>query len=778
MKTRLFVVLSLIFLAASAFAEGTRSWEQSKMDELEKGTANGVAIRSDGTLELAPAFKPIVTTRSAYIWSGVAGADGAIYLGAGSPARVYRVTPDGESTVIFESQELQVQALAVGANGVIYAATSPDGKVYTLQPPSKAAAPAKSPARSKDESSTGDTPWNASVFFEPKTKYIWQLALDASNRLYVATGDHGEIFRVSPTGEGTLFFKSDEAHIRTLAFDPKGNLVAGSDSSGLIYRISPTGEAFVLYSAPKKEITALAVDKAGNIFAAGVGDKRPPSAVTSMPPIPPRPAATAPPAAVLAAPGARAATTTAAPAAPVLPPALHATGAVGSEVYEIAPDGSPKQLWSSREEVVYALAFDAQGTLLAGTGNKGRIFAIRSEHQFTDLVKASATQVTAFAKAPSGGVYVCTSNLGKLFLLGGAPEEEGSFQSDVFDAHIFSRWGRAAVRGQGRFELWARSGNVDNPDRNWSSWTQADLNKDTPIAMPPARFVQWKAILRTGTPPAAISSVLLYYLPKNVAPVVDEVVVLTGTRFNSPPRPAGGEIGIGANNAPLRSEPPPTSVRDRTSIGIRWSAHDENDDQLMYALYYRGDQETQWKLLKDKIAEKFYSLDAGLLPDGGYQIKVVASDEPSHSPAEALTGERESARFEVDTTPPRIDNLTASMSGNSLRVSFRASDTFSVIRRAEFSVDAGDWQTIEPIGELSDARTESYQFSVPLATAQSSCQCTTPAISTGRGRQRSTARTADNNMPPVAAGEEHVVVVRVWDHFENMAAAKTVVRGK
>src|SRR4029077_15424069 len=110
----------------------------------------------------------------------------------------------------------------------------------------------------------------------------------------------------------------------------------------------------------------------------------------------------------------------------------------GSEVYRIAPDGSPSRIWNSREDIVYALAFDQRGRLLAGTGNRGHVFAIRGEDEFTDLLKASATQVTAFASAPQGGLYASTSNLGKVFRLSATPESEGSYESDVFDAHIFS----------------------------------------------------------------------------------------------------------------------------------------------------------------------------------------------------------------------------------------------------------------------------------------------------------------------------------------------------
>src|SRR5208337_4597298 len=131
-------LLSALILSTFALAEGTRTWEQSKFEELTKGTAKGIALRSEGGLELAPAFKALATTPSTYIWSITSDSAGNIYAAAGSPARVYRITPDGQSTTIFEPQELQVQSLVVDRNdkkGIVYAATAPDGKVYRLEPP-------------------------------------------------------------------------------------------------------------------------------------------------------------------------------------------------------------------------------------------------------------------------------------------------------------------------------------------------------------------------------------------------------------------------------------------------------------------------------------------------------------------------------------------------------------------------------------------------------------------------------------------------------------------
>jgi hypothetical protein len=715
-----------------------------------------VAIRSSGGLELAPSFKLLYATPSTYIWAVVADESGNVYAATGSPARVYRITPDGTATIIFEPQELQVQTLEVAPKGVIYAATAPDGKVYKIEPrpQEKNAGGKRSKSSEKDlpkevakdtAKPALDPSWTSSEYFAPGTKYIWDLVLDKAGNLYVATGDHGEIYKVTPRGEHSLFFKSDDTHIRVLALDAKGNLIAGTDGSGLVYRISPTGDGFVLYSAPKKEITALALDREGNIFAAGVGEKRAgagssassssalslgsSSSESSGPPSP---------------------TTAPAPSTSRVGPFPFPGGSSngGSDIYRIAADGSPSRIWTSHEDIVYALAFDSQNKLLAGTGNRGHVFAIDGQDEFSDLLKAPASQVTGFAKAPAGGLYAATSNLGKIFLLGPGPEREGSYESDVFDAKVFSRWGRAEFRGAGNVDLLARSGNVDNPDRNWSPWKQVDLAKDAEMGVPPARYAQWKAVLHAAAVQPAVDTVTLNYLPKNVAPEIDDVSVQMGVRYQPLSKSAG--LGLGTDvsgSSGAHFESPVPSTHDRDSIGVKWNAHDDNDDQLVYSIYYRGDGETRWLLLKDDLTEKAYSFDASLLPDGGYTVKVVASDAPSHSPGEALTATRESRRFEVDSTPPRVENLTASLDGAQIHVRFRAEDGFSNIRRAEFSIDAGEWKYVEPAGQLSDARIEDYDFTVPLDPAKD-------------------------------AGSEHVVVLRVYDKYDNMGAAKTLLKGK
>ncbi len=715
-------LLPFLALSPLVHAQGTHLWSQSRYEEFEKGRPHGVAIRSDGSIIPGPKVTPVFTTPSTYVWAVASDPAGNAYLATGSPATVLKITPEGKSTKVFETTDLTVQAIRIGADGSIYAATLPSGKVYKLKP-----------------DAAGLNEKTAVVAFDPsvtaeKPKYIWDLLFDTKGRLYIATGGPAAIYRVDPSqpnAKPEVFFKSDEQHIRCMAFDHQGNLIAGSDGTGLIYRIGPDGKGFIVYDAPKNEITSVAVGEDGVIYASAVGERN----RSTLPPLP-----------VTGIPGITATITI------LQPGSVQASSANnvvpdGSDIYEISASGAPRRLWSDRESVVYALRSTPKG-LLAATGNRGRIYRIQENGEFEDLAHLEASQAVGFADTAQG-YFVATANTGKLYLLSNAADPDASYESDVFDAGVFSKWGRAEANASGSsFDLFARSGNVESPERNWSEWAKVTPNSGN-IPVPSARFVQLKAVLRNEV---AIASIGLNYLPINVAPSVDELIVQPGARVNSSAQsqqqPQTVNISFpsaqsnmitfpeGGSNSPL------TGIRDKSAVTARWAAHDENGDDLVYSVYFRSDGDRDWRLLKDGVTEKFYSFDAALLPDGGYRIKVVASDAPSHNPGEALTSDRTSDRFVIDTAPPVITALTAHLEGDKIHVTATATDASSSIAHAEYSIDAGPWQYIEPVGKLSDSLEEHYDFSAPLKTP---------------------------------TGGEHIVTLRAYDRFDNVTAAKTVV---
>jgi outer membrane protein assembly factor BamB len=677
----------------------------------------------------------LYATGKGYIWSLASDNVGNAYVGLGGTtsgsAIVVKVTREGKSSQIFDAKELTVQGLQVAADGSVLAATSPDGKVYRIP----------------------QGGGNATVVFDPSTteekpKYLWDIAVGKGGEVYIAAGAPAVVYRV-PAGGGKaeVLYKTADQHIRCLLLAADGTLWAGSDGSGVIYRLdtkTPGAKPFAVYAAPRKEITALALDAAGNLYAAGVGTR-------GALPLPPLPVTGNVGVTItFSQPG----SSTAAGTNTLVPE--------GSEIYRIATNGTPQRLLALKDDVVYALAV-RDGSLLAATGNRGRVYRVDvgMSGRYADVAHLEAAQVMAFAPLKDG-LLVATSNSGKIFRMADAAAKDATYTSEVFDAQGFSQWGRVEARGgtPSAFDLYVRSGNVESPLMGWSEWSR--VAPDGTTTVPAGRYAQWKAVLR---PAGSVDAVALNYLPKNVAPMVDEVVVQPGARVaaGSVP-PPGNTVQIafppaaGAppaiNFTPDTNTTPLTAQKDKTAITVRWLAHDDNGDDLMFTVWYKGEGEANWRLLKDKISDRFYSLDSSLLPDGSYVVKVVASDGPVHSDSDVLTGERVSSVFVVDTTPPVPGVLEAKMEagtggwGPRIHATLEAKDATSPIAHAEYSLDAGPWQYVEPIGHVSDSLSERYDFTVPVPTATQ----------------------------PVTDAKEHVLAVRVYDRYENVVAVKTVVR--
>ena len=726
-------------MAACCFAGDTRYWEQGERTDFEKGTLKNLSLRSDGRLFLAPEFHELFDSANPYLWTIAVDSKGNIYTAGGGSgtgtAKLFRVDTSGKSSTLAELDGLEIHAIAVDSKDAVYAATDPDGKVYKIGADGK-----------------------SQLFYDPHAKYIWALAFNSKGDLFVATGDHGEVYRVTPAGSGSLFFKTDETHARSLAIDAQDNLLVGTEPSGLIVRVSPSGQGFVLHQAPKREITAVAVAKDGSIYAAGVGNKAPATPIAPVPLAPP-----AAPAQVGAPAGMPGGTTVriAAAAAPIFG-AQTAALQGGSEVYRIAADGAPRRIWSHAQDIVYAITFDREGRVILGTGNRGRIVRLDSDAVYTQLLDASPTQVTGFASGPKSELYAITGNIGKLYRIGPGLEKSGTFESEVLDAGNFAQWGRISFRGAAGVSVSTRAGNVGHPESNWSAWAplQQDATKMTVCdrcgtgrtASPAARFLQYKVELESSATASApeLSYIDVAYLPKNIAPVVDQVeitpsnyrfppVALTITPTNNITLPPLGQHRNPTAN-PLEGGASQTMNYAKGHTGARWTASDENGDALVYKVEVRGVKETAWKLLKEGVKDKYLSWDSTAFPDGEYVVRVTASDSPANPKDQVLEASLVSDPFLIDNTPPEISNLAASSSNGKAIVTWKARDALSNIDKAEYSVNGGEWLVVDPVNKLSDSPEEEYRLTLDR----------TPG--------------------------EQVIAVRVNDEFDNQAVAKVVVQ--
>src|ERR1700761_3953432 len=130
------LLVAAVWLPLMANAQGTKLWTTNRFDQMEKGSTDGVAIRSDGRLEGGPSVRLLYDTSKNYVWALASDSTGNGYVALGgttaNSAVVMKVSPDGNATKVFEAKELAVQALKVLPDGSVLAATSPDGKVYRV----------------------------------------------------------------------------------------------------------------------------------------------------------------------------------------------------------------------------------------------------------------------------------------------------------------------------------------------------------------------------------------------------------------------------------------------------------------------------------------------------------------------------------------------------------------------------------------------------------------------------------------------------------------------
>jgi sugar lactone lactonase YvrE len=701
-------------MGSSAFGVETTFWQVGSFDEFLQGTLTGLSLSKQGDITLGPEAQVIFSPEEALALALARDSHGNIYVGTGHQGKVFRVSPDKKSSLLLTAQEPDIFALAVGPDGNLYVGSSPEGKVYRVTADGK-----------------------SSVFYDPKTRYIWALQFDDHGRLYVATGDKGQIFRVDPSGKGEIFFDTKQTHVMCLRLDPKGNLLAGSVPNGLIYRISPEGKAFVIYQAALPEVHDLAVDSQGRIFAAtlgGAGSKGSPDLLLAPPPggtgggvttITVTASTDQDTAAKGQTPPVESKTPSFNRSTPQMSPILPMQLGTGhGALVEIFPDATAETIWSSNSESIFGLAVQNNHVLFT-TDSNGRIFDLDAEPNSDKLTILTETHESFATRLIQGGpnLYAATSNVAKLFLVGDLPTREGTFESQVKDTKFISRWGVLAWRGDVptgcTLQFYTRAGNSDRPDPTWSDWAGPYSNAEgDAMTSPPARYVQWKAVLRSsGTSSPTLDEVTISYLNQNLPPQIHSLNVSTSSERTGAAGAANVQMGSGITVTAAQvvgyGMAPPPATAGKAPITLTWQADDPNGDQLIYALYVKSTDEQEWHLLKDKILQPSYTIDPTALADGKYVARLVVSDEESNPLNLERKSELLSAPFWIDNTPPDVEVLRQSVTGLSAEVHFSAEDSTSPLRSAETSLDGQNWRGILSDDGVVDSRKETFTVKLP-----------------------------------------------------------------
>ncbi|HKE26721.1 MAG TPA: hypothetical protein VKB88_30420 [Bryobacteraceae bacterium] len=741
---------ALILAAPALFASGTTAWEMNSYSDFIRGRFQGISLSREGRISLAPKFDTVFTSDQPVIWSVAEAPDGSLYAATGNRGRVYRIDKTGKSTLLWTADQPEVFAIAVDRSGAVYAGTSPDGKVFRI------------------------VNGQATEFFAPHARYIWSLAVAPDGTLYVGTGDQGKVFRVSQAGQGEVYYDTGQSHVTGLAVDNQGRLLAGTEPNGILYRISAKDKAFVLYDANLPEIRAIVPMPDGTVYAAALGGSVAKQAqaaaqatqsnssgtgvTATTTTITVEAQANGPGQEIKApAPAQAAQTATTTPqVSTAFSPVVDLSNVEKSALYRINPDNTVETLWSSKDENVYdVLALERQ--ILFSTDQEGRIYGLAPDRRVTLVTQTNEGETTRLLPS-NHSVLAATGNMGRIFRLGETPGTGGYYEAPVHDSGTASRWGslswRADLPAGCKLEFRTRSGNSSKPDRTWSDWSPALGDPaGSRITSPNARYIQWKAELAgNGSASPIVTSVTLAYLPQNSPPVVKSINVITqAVAANQAVKSAPGS-GTGAysvtvtdtDSSSTASAGTPTQTLPRAAqqqITVVWQADDPDGDRLVYNVYFRGEDENQWKLLRADMHENSLTFDSDVFADGKYYFRVIASDKESNPPSSAREAQLISSPVMIDNTPPVVTMGTVNRAGASAHVEWTAVDSASPLRRCEYSLDAASWVPVEAADGVIDSLREKFVL----------------------------------DLTNLAAGE-HLLVVRAADSANNTGLAKVVLK--
>jgi len=183
--------------------------------------------------------------------------------------------------------------------------------------------------------------------FNTEQTLVWTAVADSKGNVYLGTGHDGKIFKVDPSGKGSMIARVPELDVIALAVDTKDVVYAGSSPDGKVYRIE-NGTAKEFFDPHSKYIWSMVFDKQGRLLV-GTGDK--------------------------------------------------------GIIYRVTADGKGAPFYDTDETHIVSMTMDNAGNLIAGGDPKGYIYRISPEGKAFVLYDSGMREIHSVAVAPNGTIY-------------------------------------------------------------------------------------------------------------------------------------------------------------------------------------------------------------------------------------------------------------------------------------------------------------------------------------------------------------------------------------
>lgn len=722
-------------LAAPARAGGPRYWDWPEGRSFAEVTLAGAGFDTLGGLTAGPAVTVQALSGPEVVWRVAADGRGGWYLGTGHGGEIHHVAADGKTRLVARLESTEVFSLVVLPGGDLLAGGGPDGRLSRV-------------------TAAGDVTEVGRI----DGSYVWAMTLqEKAGVVWLATGAPAAVYRYR-WREGKLekVVTLPAQNTMDVAFDDRQRLLAVTQGPGLVYRVAGESgavplligeiaqdEARRLLRGPQGAFHVLGLSNGADALASGGGEESGGAATPSP----------------SAAGGAKA-------AAPAV--ALYRLG-VDGRGHEVL-----SRVWAGDRDLMTAVwsprwGWLGAGTLGTGAAETGPGGADRPAAPGADRAESSAVvyrltlpwgarPLTAWeggdvldllavdggratAEGASDVLAAAQAHPAALVLLGAGTADRFTAVSPPLDGGPGVTWGRLrweGVEGEGAPRWSVRGGRRAQPDETWTSWSDTWTDRDHALPVENCQYLQWRVDLprgESGRRAWRVTGVSVSATQANLPPVIEDFRLeqLRGIKLGGL---NGGESIVHEYRSGLRAEfttqDAPAdgwAAPDRVDPGravrvVTWRASDPNGDRLEFRLECRRVGEADWRPAAapgekhEVLTGSLGSWDTSLLPDGRYELRLVASDRPDNPGAEGRSV-RELGPLTVDNTPPELTGLESGLTdkGAGMFIRLRAQDAASPLAGARLVMPDGTAQRLDPRDGVCDSSAESFDATVPIRRA-------------------------------------------------------------
>jgi len=667
MRNGLAAALLCLLWTGVASGTGTKLWTADTASELLEGTGQGVAVTEDGRLVPVPLWHRAVGFEEPILMAGDVDRDGAVLVGTGHPARLYRVR-GASAELLAEVPAQQVNSLRVGPDGAAYLATVGPAAVFR---------------------------WDGDELVEIgrlEQGGVWDLEWFQGG-VVAAAGSPAALYRVARRGL-ERWVELPDAHARCLAATRHGLLV-GTSGKGLVLRVTGEGGTAVLTDSPFTEISDLVPVPDGSVWVvAVVGEPVQASEKESKDK------------------GESSAQSVSTAVADLELPKVNGKTAT-SELLRLTPEGALLSVHRFAGQVATAVAWDGEA-ILVGTGYEGELWRFVPGGG-ARLAVVDAVQVVTIV---GQGQALLTQGPAQLLARSDGVGERHRYRIEARGFPRPVRLGRYRVDPPAEGALIRfRAGVSESPDDTWLPWSDWRPAATGVVPLGPARAVQWELELGAGEGSAGgVERVEVAYREVNLPPrITDLKVDEPGVVYLAGPPPSGQVVDVSHPDSSgiftvLKEEGAAAKEGKKGKrywrVGYRtvlWTVEDPNEDELRFGLELEDRKGFRLEVRR-RLSETGLGVDTTAVPDGWYRFRLTASDAPGN-PGEPLEATALTEWFVVDNEAP-----TVALERHEDQWQVTVEDALSALGRAEWSRDGQRWTGLAPEDGLLDGRRELFRF--------------------------------------------------------------------